>query len=193
MTGRDVQRAKVYRAEGQAFRGIICGRDVERFPDVAAIERFVVKVCSSKRIQERYTRARLIAEDPARRLKIHDGGGSGRGAAEWQPMRGRAWMRLPLMARNREYILHELAHVLAWESEAWHDWRFCEAMLYLVLIVLGREDHDRLKASYKANGVRFRAPRAKRVLTPEQRAKAIERLQAAQHRVPETVAFWGLD
>lgn len=188
---RDTQRAKVYKAEGQADpSGYL--QDREQFPDLTSCGRYVRRVCGQKRIQDRYPRAHKIA---AGALVLHDGGGARRATGGWRGgLWGSARLQLPLWCRNEPTILHELAHALTHsKDQAWHGWEFCECLLALTLYVRGREAHDRLKAAYKANRVRFTAPREKRVLTTEQRAAAIERLQRATGRVPETVAFWGLD
>lgn len=179
---RDTQRSRVYRAEQKAFPDLLT-HDREQFGDLEAVRRYVAKVCRSKRIQARYPRAAIIAKDPKLRLELRPGGGSRRAAGGWREWSNRGTMRLPLRTRNEQMILHELAHILAAGVQAWHDWRFAECYLYLTLIARGRVQHDALKASFKAQRVRFTKPRPRRQLTAEQRAACIERLERNRARV----------
>ena len=88
---------------------------------------------------------------------------------------------MPAWSRDEAIVLHELAHCFNARINGWvmvqsHGWEYCAIYLQLTLYVMGREAHDVLKAAFKANRVRFTAPRKGRKLTPEQREAAIARL-----------------
>lgn len=69
-------------------------------------------------------------------------------------------------------LLHELAHEIAPRGTG-HHWPFAYVYLKLVSRYLGAEAAAKLKAAFKAHGVRFKP---KRKLSPEQRAAAADRL-----------------
>jgi hypothetical protein len=81
-------------------------------------------------------------------------------------------IRLAPSHRSRMILLHELAHILAplWSQ---HDRQYCEVYVFLVETIMGREVAKRLKAAFKAGGVKYRP---KRQLTAEQREAARVRL-----------------
>lgn len=176
---RDTQRRKVYDAERAAFRTVPgvhrnsgFAHDTEQFPDLEAVRRYVIKVCSSKRVQAKYKRARGIAGGA---LHIHNGGGT-RNAMGGYSLWDGAFLNFPLWSRNEPVIIHELAHALT-ERGASHGWQFAECMLYLTLIARGRENQDKLRDAYKAHRVKYTEPKPKRELSPEQRAACVERLR----------------
>lgn len=72
-------------------------------------------------------------------------------------------------------LLHELAHEIA-PRGAHHHWPFAYVYLKLVSRYLGAAEAKKLKAAFKAHGVRFK-PKRTRNMTPEQRAAAAERLR----------------
>ena len=87
---------------------------------------------------------------------------------------------------HEDVLLHEIAHILDYRdywrrdgSRAYHDWRFAQIYLDLVRNVMGKEAHDALRKSFKANRVRYTEPR-KRSLTPEQREALQERMKLAR-------------
>lgn len=171
-TWRDMQRARVYRAQLQIERH---RHDRAQFPDLASVEAYIVKVCSRKRIQDAYPRAVEVANG---RLVLKDGGGTRSAYARWSFYDG-AVINLPLWSRNELVILHELAHAIVADrhSRQAHGWEFCAGLLTLVLHVRGREEHDKLKAAFKANRVRFTKPRAKVPMSDANREAAIVRLR----------------
>lgn len=83
-------------------------------------------------------------------------------------------------SRQKMVLLHELSHLLQPSGSAAHGWQFCSIELRLVRHFLGKEAYDKLKAEFKAGRVRFTKPRAKRELTPEQRAVLVERMAVAR-------------
>lgn len=94
----------------------------------------------------------------------------------------------PKWSRCEKYVLHEVAHVLAWRryhrgtersaTYAGHDWRFVATELDLVRNVMGAAVEKAFRAKCKEKKVRFRA---KRPVTDAQRAawgKALEKAAA---------------
>jgi hypothetical protein len=126
-------------------------------------------------------RVTRIANPGGGGLVIRNGQGTriARGGSDWG---GNANLNLPAWARSKHVVLHELAHAVAPHGSV-HGWRFCEIYLRLVHIGMGKDAMLRLKAEFDKPGrdrVRYRKPRAKRELTPEQKAELTERLTKAR-------------
>jgi len=146
---RDGQRSKVYAAEREAFKAL---PDVPRTEDVW--NAYVKLLANSKTAHKHFGRGRQL------RLKF----------------KGRTWsycvgsnIRLGLGHRGNEWVvIHEAAHSLTRGDVAPHGREFCETYLDLVNEFLGKTWGDKLKASFKAHGVKFRA---KRQLSPERLAQ----------------------
>jgi putative metallohydrolase (TIGR04338 family) len=183
---RDSQRSKVYAAE-RLIRDAHMG---ERLHSVQDVERFTRRVFASKRVLKRWPWL------DGHSVEVHDGGGM-RSAYAYNAYK----IAIPLWARNAFVVLHELAHIIhraggreCWqtphkvqqhgiampshtEDPLWHQahgYAFCRIHLDLVLLFIGREAHDALKASYKTQRVRYKA---KRKMSPEARAAAAARLK----------------
>lgn len=139
---RDMQRQRVYDAEGMAFGESAC-----EFDTLADVQEFVDRVCARKSVQARYPMAQLG-------IVVTDGRGRRRGRG------GRRGIAVPRRTRSRWYVLHEVAHALTWpHREAGHGWRFCRCYLFLVQAFLGKLHADALRAAYKAKRVRYTKPR----------------------------------
>lgn len=166
MKERDTQRARLYAADD------VLEAYAVPLPKVEDMERYVKKVWASKRLAADYPRA-WRGGLPT----VKDGRGHSRNATG-----GWAGIDMPKWSRKSNVVLHELAHVITireWTSQtAGHGWRYCGVFLRLVLIMMGREAHDALKASFKQHRVRFTAPRKGKPLSPERRAQLVERLAA---------------
>lgn len=93
-------------------------------------------------------------------------------------------IQLSIWGAQRDWVVvHELAH--AWDyrnpyESAGHDAVYAALYLDLVNKLLGRAWGDKLTAAFTKHGVKYRAPRAKRQLTEEQRAALRERLAVAR-------------
>lgn len=182
MKKRDTQRKRVYKSDN-ALIAIAA-----KLPEVKDMERFVKRVLGMKRVQDAFPRARLSTWLP----RVEDGRGrrAAGGCAHY--------ITMPLWSRNEAVVLHELAHTInarVNNDTAGHGWQFCSIYLTLTLHAMGREAHDALKAAFKANRVRYTAPRAKRQLTDEQRQAladrlALARLAAASERRAATEKAW---
>lgn len=176
MTIRDSQRSKVYEAERAS--GIF-------EPNKAALNRaagpmtykevtaLVDKVFASSYTRRKYGERRI---DNLRRdtevVWTHGGANAG-------PVWGGYELRFGVWTRQPAIVLHEISHLVAGVSQQ-HGWKFCAVYLDLVRHFMGKEAHDKLKASFKAHRVRFTAPRAKREISEEQRAALVERLAVAR-------------
>lgn len=181
---RDTQRARVYKSD----RALIAV--AKPLPAVKDVERYTKRLLHMKRVREAFPKsARYILP------KVGDGRGRSH-ACGWE-----SGIKIPLWARNEAVVIHELAHVVAlreygrYGDAAYHGWQFCSVYLKLTLYGMGREAHDVLKAAFKANRVRYTAPRAKRQLTDEQRQAladrlALGRLAAASERRAATEQAW---
>ena len=170
---RDTQRQRVYDSERLAALRMrdagVCNKMIE---DIADVERRVKDIVSSKFWKENYPKATIVM--------VNDG--RGRRAACWKSNRRTIYM--PKWSRSELIILHELAHAAHdglidhdW-TEAAHGWRFCDIYLSLVSRFMGRAAHDLLAGCFRLKNVRFHKPRAKRVLTPEQKQVLRDRLAA---------------
>lgn len=163
---RDTQRSRLYVADD------VLRPRATPLPEIADMERFVRKVWKSKRLAADYPKA--FDQNRWKLPKVKDGRGR-TAAGGWY-----GGITMPKWSRKTDVVIHELAHCIT-EREfgshvAGHGWQFCSVYLRMVSVLMGREAHDELKASFKAHRVKFRAPRAKRKLSPEQRAAAIARL-----------------
>lgn len=164
---RDSQRSKVYAAEGEwrtdaAMRGVIT-----HFATYEECQAYVAKVWRRKRVHAR----KYYASKPVPRVC-----GGARNMRAWSH-----GGRITLSPGSRRVctLLHETAHEML-PRDAGHGWHYADMMLFLVREMLGKAEHDALKACYRKHRVKFRAPRAKKVLTVEQRAVLIERMAHAR-------------
>lgn len=184
---RDSQRKKVYIAEDAAMRWTSTPRS--ELMTIKECQAFIDKVMSSKWLRSQPDLAgRIAAIDKRGGVVVI--AGRGRANATFDVRYSQSWgevyreTRPSISAGTRTrqpyILLHELAHILDSSSGAWHGWQFCDILLRLVKHFMGAEAHARLKASFKEHKVRFTAPRAKRELTPEQRALLTQRLAAAR-------------
>lgn len=168
---RDTQRRRVYRCDPvlKQFNHV----DVSTVP---LMEDYVRLVWSRQRLHAAYPR---MGANPPRVL---DGRGRSRNAGGCN-----AYITMPRWSRTEAIVLHELAHSITQRQHghlvAAHGWQYCEIYLTLVLHMMGRDAHDSLKLAFKLQRVRFTKPRAKRVLSPEERAALAARLSVYRNRL----------
>ena len=147
---RDNQRARVYKAEREAFA------DAWRVPlgdqSMKTVTRFVLRVEHSAKWRKLFA---LWGHRPlrGRNLDVYDGRGCrvARG--------GRYQLTLPRWARTVPVILHEMAHAASPPSVQ-HGWPFCAIYLELVGAFVGTEAKRKLRAAFKANRVRYTPKRS---------------------------------
>lgn len=160
---RDYQRSRVYLAERAAFheKGML-----PEYKTVEQVQAFTDRVTASKlwRTHRPFSQGCWV--------DVVDGRGS-RKARALTPHA----IAMPKWSRRRWVILHELAHCLAPWSEQ-HSWRFCQMYIALVSRFLGRAAAARLRAEFRRHRVRYTQPRAKRLISPEQRSILVARLAA---------------
>jgi putative metallohydrolase (TIGR04338 family) len=162
---RDSQRSRVYKSD-KALVAI-----AKPLPSVEEVERYVRRVFGMKRIADAFPKSRVSTWLP----EVRDGRGrrSAAGCAGFSTM--------PTWSRNEAIVLHELAHTICQREHgdaSGHGWQFCSIYLTLTLHAMGREAHDVLKAAFKANRVKFTAPRKRAPMDPARKAEMIARLAA---------------
>ena len=179
---RDSQRKKVYVAERVAFEKLELF--ASRYPggfsgdwkplddnSIQGTRRYVRQVIGSKRWATLVHRYDYPYENSV--IKVKDGRGCtfARG--------GSRGVTLPVWARSKPIVLHELAHTLTFHEKQVgpHGWLFCRAFLDLVGTFIGADAKKELKASFRAHKVRT-SPRRVEV---ERLPRRIGRL-AAQSR-----------
>lgn len=166
MSRRDSQRGKLYTAESKAFEGAPVD-----LPEVEDIERYVAHIGNLGRVKESFPELgwRPITVGDGRRRR--SAGGDARG------------IYMPRWSRKRWVVLHELGHTIMdrrYRNATGHGWQYAEVYLTLVRHVMGVDAHDRLRDQFKAHRVRYRKPRERAPMSPEQRAILAERLRLAR-------------
>jgi hypothetical protein len=174
---RDSQRSKLYAAENAAFRKFSDRHSltIEECTDVVRrIERSQLWADFEAEANERGHNLKPWAQRPINVLAGRGGG--------WA---NHAEISLGGWARCEWVILHEMAHtavtrIYGLNTVPWHGWEFASIYLRMVSRFMGSEAAAKLKAEFKAKRVKHTAPRAKRELTPEQRAILANRLAEAR-------------
>ena len=149
----------------------------EKFQTVGEMQVYVDKVMSSAWFKRRWP---YVARGG---ITVLDG--RGRRSACAQDLWGVGMaIKMPTWSRSEPVILHEIAHHCADEihgsNAPGHGWGFTSTFLELITHEMGPDVGDELKQSFKEHNVRFRAPRAKRKLTEEQREVLRERMAVAR-------------
>jgi len=167
---RDSQRQKLYDAELKVFGDSTGRRPVEDdLATVAQMQAFVDKLMASAWWARRWPRVRCI--------EVRPGFGHSRATGSfWSKV-----VQMPKWARSRNVLVHEIAHCVSSPMEGGaHGWFFASNYLDLVEHVFGKATADELRASFKEHRVKYTAPRAKRVLTSEEREVLVDRLAQAR-------------
>lgn len=147
---RDNQRQRIYNSERDAFE--------TKFPcdelhglSVEECQEYIDKIVNSRWWKGRYN----LRMSP--RIK------SGKGARHATARRGEHSIVLPLWARKKWVMLHELAHYACHytpqsfrKSLAPHGPEFAKEYLALIQRWVGKEEADALRTSYKKNRVKYR-------------------------------------
>lgn len=148
---RDNQRAKLYKAEREAFKGKFPCDELHDW-SVEDCQRYVDKIQKSKWWKKR---CRFYP-----RIIVGDGRGHRRAVAYHMTLSRNPGIALPLWSRKEWVILHELAHHLVYghhpNGSAAHGREFAKEFLALVRRWLGPEEAKALKAAFKANRVKSR-------------------------------------
>jgi putative metallohydrolase (TIGR04338 family) len=184
---RDTQRAKLYRAESEALPMDSRPRlGNTSMMTIEECQKFIDHLLGQKTVRDHFpTKSRsLIFQRRNERYPWKAQYGvvvvAGRGChATTSAWSSEGIITLARFGRNPAVLCHELAHILERRGAA-HGWEFAETYLWLVKRAMGKEAHDKLKASFKKHKVRYTKPRTRKPLTPEQKAAAVERLAAAR-------------
>lgn len=144
---RDSQRARVYRAEREAF-------DVysEKTPrlELAAVERFVTRVVAEPWFVDTFGALGTV--------RIKDGRGTRHAYSAYDQRRHGVLFSFPRWSRSLPVLLHEVAHPASLRRHglvAAHGPEFASAYLALVARHLGDEAHARLGAAFARHRVRY--------------------------------------
>lgn len=189
---RDMQRQRCYSAEGM-MRHSHPEVAVIAFPEIADVAREVRRILNSRRVWKAFPFMSPRVQGERASFRITDGRGARTASG------GAFELTFPRHSRKLYSIIHEIAHLLHAREQyavrdrrsnvdprvmsellflrkgytAGHGWRYCQILLQLVRWFIGKSAHDDLKKHFKGMRVRFRPPR---VMSPEQRAAAAQRL-----------------
>lgn len=171
---RDSQRGRLYKAERRLPEFRMFDLGTGKRPSVEDAQEFINKVSGTAWFQKHFGRDAFKPYGLGPRFTVHDSQGRGGASAMGRHI------YVSTYYRNRIVLLHELAHCLTIGKVA-HGREYAAVYLKLVQHVMGKEVAARLKAAFKAEGVRFRP---KRKLSPETLIKLRERgrLLAAARR-----------
>ena len=166
---RDSQRSKVYTAER-----VVHG---EMFETVEQVQTYVDRVLGRAWFKRRWP---SIARHG---IPVEDGRGR-RAAGAKTTYRGRT-ITMPKWSRFEEVILHEIAHHCAdvqygTREVAAHGWQFAGTLIELVRYEMGKDEADKMKASFRKHKVRWTEPKKRKPLSEAQRAANIARLAEAR-------------
>lgn len=160
---RDSQRAKVYRAEAQAFKGgehdAIIGAGT-----LAEVGLYMEKVRGSAWWRKHFGRS-LTFYDLA----------DGRGCRSASYRRLGSRFTYPTWSRKPWVVLHEMAHAVTADHLPWHGREFCRHYLKLVRHYLGADAEGALKKAFAEHKVKWKK---KRVMTLAAREALRERGRA---------------
>lgn len=178
---RDQQRQKLYNAERAA--GLVKSEYDEGVPDpelrtLSQVSTYLTEVQKTPWFFQRFGRPRQI--------ELTDGRGARRAAA----MGYGSAIRLPVWARQKSVVLHELAHVLC-NKGAPHGPEYARTYLELVGKYLGAEEGKKLRAAFREHRVKvgppltvrsLDEPRAYRLTLPTGLVMKLEERTTAEER-----------
>ena len=172
---RDQQRVKLYRAEDQVFKK--AGQS--EFQTLSQCQTFLNELKRDKVLARWYPKLKRTMD----KVELHPG--MGRRSACCECRNYGYVIKLPIWARSRWVICHELAHALNAEmhgrnSISSHGWEFARIFMFLVQRGISKEESKKLQASFKKNRVKFTKPKPKRELSPERKAELQERMKKMQ-------------
>ncbi len=142
---RDNQRARVYRAEREAFD--VYSDSTPRL-DFAAVERFVQGVIAEPWFLDTFGALGAV--------RIKDGRGTRHAYSAYDPRRRGVLFSFPRWSRSLPVLLHEIAHPASLRRHglvAAHGPEFAAAYLSLVERHIGTEAHERLHEAFTRHRV----------------------------------------
>jgi len=165
---RDMQKAKLYRAEREAFTGYdpACVRfetmkELDDYINGKVLQSSWWRTYEIKGTGQHSQNRKRVAHPISRVTKMRISDGRGTRIARG----GGSWMNMPKWARSKWVILHEIAHNIQFEDPG-HGWQFAAIYLDMVGRFIGSEAKAKLKAAFKKHKVRFR-PKSNRKGNPE--------------------------
>lgn len=143
---RDSQRARVYRAEREAFD--VYSEATPRL-DFAAVERFVIRVIGEPWFADTFGTLGAV--------RIKDGRGTRHAYSAYDQRRHGVLFSFPRWSRSVPVLLHEIAHPASLRRHglvAAHGPEFAAAYLALIARHAGDEAHARLREAFTRHRVR---------------------------------------
>jgi len=143
---RDSQRARVYRAELEAFD--VYSEATPRL-DFAAVERFVIRVIGEPWFADTFGTLGAV--------RIKDGRGTRHAYSAYDQRRHGVLFSFPRWSRSVPVLLHEIAHPASLRRHglvAAHGPEFAAAYLALIARHAGDEAHARLREAFTRHRVR---------------------------------------
>lgn len=144
---RDSQRARLYRAEREAFD--VYSEQVPRL-ELVGVERFVTRVIGEAWFAETFGALGAV--------RIKDGRGTRHAYSAYEGRRHGVLFSFPRWSRSEPVLLHEIAHPASLRRHglvAAHGPEFASAYLALVARHLGDQAHARLAAAFARHRVRW--------------------------------------
>lgn len=173
MKVRDQQKAKLYRSEN-----LVDGFKKAEWRDLSSCGKFLNELRNDKVLNRWYPKLKQTLE----KVELHPGMGRRNACCEYGYER--YTIKLPLWARGRMVVCHELAHALIAETYGHHNrrvqphgWQFARMQMFFIQRGVGRAKADELKAAYKKCGVRYKQPKPKRQLSPDRKLELQERMK----------------
>lgn len=144
---RDTQRARLYRAEREAFD--VYSEQVPRL-ELPAVERFVTRVVGEAWFAETFGTLGTV--------RIKDGRGTRHAYSAYDQHRHGVLFSFPRWSRSVPVVLHEIAHPASLRRHglvAAHGPEFAATYLALVARHLGQDAHARLEETFAKHRVRY--------------------------------------
>lgn len=162
---RDSQRSRLYKAEHGALRG-----NMPRLSQREA-DALVKRIRTSAYVLKHYGdpgEIRVVISTRRTRKSVAD-------VYRGQIVLAAGW------GQGLDVIVHEIAHMYASPAgDPGHGWLFCHIYLDFVRKFIGQEAYTALRNSFKLYRVRHTPPRARKAMSPEQRAAASDRMAKAR-------------
>lgn len=163
----DFQKSKCYRAEWSIRKDIPNNR---RWLEIEDVQKYVDKLVTKAWFKRRWPKIdKITVKAPKKDM-------GQRAWAYGNYFNGR--ITIPMWARQKIVVLHEVAHAIVHPKYGGKHGRFwARTFLELVKFEMGEEAYKVLKVAYRAEGVKFNA---RKKFSPEFKAAAARRLKEAR-------------
>jgi len=148
MRARDYQRSRCYAAERKARE--LLGSKNRSFETVQDIQNELENFKSRKEFLEQFKDCQI---------RVKDGRGRRRPCCEiysiLSVMIPNFTLKFPKWSRNALTVMHELTHTQIAVDLPWHGATFCQKLLQLIELYMGKEARDVLQQCYDEYSVRY--------------------------------------